>query len=145
MSAPILRALTVALAGLACACAPPRTTPPVTEPAPAALADTLRVYAIGEVSTPPSFTNLPDAVRHMARNHPPLMRDAARGGLVVLVLQVGRDGRVRNARVTRSSGEAAMDETAVRVASRLRARPARVGDTPVSVEVEIPFEFGVGP
>lgn len=142
----MIRALAPALLALAAsACAAVDPSPAVPAPPAAVVADTSRVYTVDQVTTPPVFTNVPDVVRQMARNHPPLMRDAARGGTVVLMVHVGRDGRVRGARVHRSSGDAGMDETAVRVASRLRGRAARIGDTPVAVEVEIPLDFGIGP
>lgn len=144
----MLRAASLALLALAAyACAPARRPSGVPQQPPAAFApaDTSRVYLVGEVGTPPEFINLRDVIRWMTRNHPPLLRDAGRGGTVVLMVQVGRDGRVRSSRVLRSSGEAQMDAAATRAAANLRGRPAHVGDTPVTVEVEIPFEFGIGP
>jgi TonB family protein len=147
MSVRPVRAVPIALVALvAYGCAPARPTATTAElPAVVAAVDSLRMYRIDEVSSPPAFVNLSDVVRMMTRNHPPLLRDEARGGTVVLVLQVGRNGTVQSCRVLRSSGEASMDQAAVRAASRLRAHPARVGTTAVAVEVEIPFEFGVGP
>lgn len=158
MSRPVLRVRPLVLLALA-ACAPASRTgqPPVapsaestestesTAPKPLAVVDSLRVYSLGQVTTPPTFTNVRDIVRQMQRNHPPLLRDAGRGGTVVLMVQMGRDGQVQGIRVLRSSGEGSVDTVATRTAARLRGRPARIGDTRVAVEVEVPFEFGVGP
>ena len=118
---------------------------PEGRPAAAAPADTLRVYTLWEGSTPPSLTNVSDAVRLMARNHPPRLREASRGGTVVLMVELGRDGRVRSTRIHQSSGDGGMDTAALRAAPRLRGTAARVGGTPVAVELEIPFDIGVGP
>jgi TonB family protein len=148
VSVPVLRLLPLgllALAAHACAPAGQASGGPQRPPAASAPADTGRVYPIGEVGTPPEFANLRDVIRWMTRNHPPLLRDAGRGGTVVLMVQVGRDGRVRGSRLLRSSGDAQMDAAATRAAAILRGRPAHVEDTPVAVEVEIPFEFGIGP
>jgi TonB family protein len=144
MSASISTGMMLAALSTLAACAPGRTAAPA-PPSTEAVADSARVWTMAQVTTPPSFINVPDVARMMARNHPPVMRDASRGGTVVLLVRVGRDGIVRDTRVLRSSGDAQMDAMAVRVAGRLRARPARIGDTRVAVEVEIPFEFGIGP
>lgn len=139
--------LPVLLGAAAYACAPARAPAalPAARSAATALADTARIYPVHDVDERPEIVNLPDVVTMMARNHPPLLRDAGRGGTVVMGVQLGRDGQVRSARVLRSSGDEQMDALATRAALRLRARPARIGDVAVAVEVEIPFEFGVGP
>ena len=148
MNAPVLRfILPVLLGAVAGSCAPagPPGAVPGARSGESALADTSRIHLLSEVGTPPEFVNLADVVRMMTRNHPPLLRDTGRGGTVVMGVHLGRNGRVRSARVLRSSGDEQMDALAMRAAVRLRARPARIEDVAVAVEVEIPFEFGVGP
>ncbi|MFC4293491.1 TonB family protein [Novosphingobium tardum] len=60
------------------------------------------------------------------RDYPLAARQAQAGGTTQTTLAIGTDGRVRSCRVTRSSGNAQLDETTCQlVLQRFRFRPAR--------------------
>jgi TonB family protein len=67
-----------------------------------------------------------------------------RGMRVDLQLVVAREGDVAYARVARSSGNAAVDQAALQIASTLRFQPATVGTQPVDARINFPLYFVVG-
>jgi TonB family protein len=93
---------------------------------------------------PPELLNAGEVFRALLDGYPPMLRDAGVGGVAVLWFFVDTDGRVRRTQIATSSGQKALDETALSVASIMRFRP-HVSDGQVKqVWVEIPFVFGPG-
>lgn len=62
-------------------------------------------------------------------------------GLVKLRVRVGKDGRVKEASVYRSSGLAAFDRAALKVIYRWRFEPARRAGIPFEREIAVPVRF----
>ncbi|MGB5304192.1 MAG: energy transducer TonB [Gemmatimonadota bacterium] len=89
----------------------------------------------------PRLLNLDEVRGAMERLYPALLRDAGIGGVVVLWIFVGEDGRAQRTQVYRSSGYPAFDDTARRVASSMRFAPALNRDQTVGVWIQIPVEF----
>ena len=109
-------------------------------------------YGAGDVSDGPRFTpftlapavlNVAEVVRVMEREYPPLLRDAGIGGTVRVFFFIDEAGQVMDTRLDRTSGHAALDEAALKVADVYRFRPAQNRDTRVSVWVSIPITFTV--
>jgi protein TonB len=62
-------------------------------------------------------------------------------GRVILLLRVGADGRVTEARVSESSGHALLDEAALAAARAWILEPARRGDEAVAGSLRVPIRF----
>jgi TonB family protein len=93
---------------------------------------------------PPELLNAGEVLRALLDGYPPMLRDAGVGGVAVVWFFVGTDGRALRTQIATSSGQKALDETALSVASIMRFRP-HVRDGQVKqVWVEIPFVFGPG-
>ena len=85
----------------------------------------------------PEIRNRSTVIQAMERGYPPILRDAGIGGQV-LVLGRGIDNRIAN-----SSGNAQLDDAALRVASVYEFTPALNRDQVVPVWVQIPITFQV--
>ena len=103
-----------------------------------------------ELSSEPVFTPYtvrPDLVNRdevgaaLEREYPPLLRDAGIGGRVIVWFFIDEQGVVRNQLVETSSGHAALDEAALRVASVARFTPGMNRDRAVPVWVQLPITF----
>ena len=79
----------------------------------------------------------------LMREYPVTLRDSGIGGTVVLWLYLSDEGVVLDRRLSRSSGQAQLDEAALRVATTLRFTPAKNGTEPVAVWIEVPITFQV--
>lgn len=77
----------------------------------------------------------------LMREYPVTLRDSGIGGTVVLWLYLSDEGVVLDRRLSRSSGQAQLDEAALRVATTLRFTPAKNGTEPVAVWIEVPITF----
>lgn len=63
------------------------------------------------------------------------------GGETKLRIHINEEGRVDSAYVVESSSHAALDSAALAGARKLRYRPARQGDEPVSVWATLPVRY----
>ncbi|MEJ2722119.1 MAG: energy transducer TonB, partial [bacterium] len=88
-----------------------------------------------------AFVEPPEMIRFVAPEYPPLARRAGFEGRVRVVVLVGEDGTVLDARIAGSEVSAAMDRAALDAARRCRFEPARQRTRPVKARVVIPFEF----
>lgn len=99
-------------------------------------------YELSAVDTPPELTNAAEVSGALAREYPPLLRDAGMEGSAVLRMRVGANGRVQAGSV---SVESATDDRfavpARNVASKLRFRPAKIEGRAVPVWVTLPITF----
>lgn len=118
--------------------APPSAGVPQGDPAP----DGNFVYEPDMVEERPAMANLPEVARLLERNYPRSFADAGVAGRVMLEMVVDETGRVRpgSVRVVSTSDEA-FSAPSMRVAERIRFRPARVGDRAVPVMVVLPIEW----
>ena len=104
----------------------------------------------GDISETPTFTpytvapdlrNRQEASAAILREWPTMLRDAHIGGTVIVWFFIDESGKVVNTKVSESSGFAALDEAALRVADVFRFTPALNRDQPVKVWVEMPITF----
>jgi TonB family protein len=93
--------------------------------------------------TPPRLRNAEQVERFLLRFYPRNLKDAGIGGRVELWLYVNAQGLVEKSQVESSSGNAALDEAARRVASEMRFAPAKNRDKVVAVWVHQPITFKV--
>jgi TonB family protein len=89
----------------------------------------------------PELTNRIEVQQALIRNYPPLLRDAGIGGKVETGLFINQQGFVVTATVVKTSGHAALDSAALKVAKLMRFVPARVKGKPGVAMVRIPIEF----
>jgi protein TonB len=125
----------LAAAAVSSGCA--STTP---DPAPA---------AVGGMPSPPprdpSFgeyvpvDELPEAIQKIPPVYPEAARQSGLEGTVMLQALVGRDGLVREVRVTQSV--AGLDEAAIEAVRQWWFKPARSKGEPVAVWVAVPIRF----
>lgn len=89
----------------------------------------------------PRLENLSEVQELIAQEYPPLLRDAGIGGTAIVRALVGADGRIERTEIDRGTGQAALDEAAVRVARAMVFSPARNGGDAVAVWVSLPIGF----
>jgi TonB family protein len=111
-------------------------------PSSAAGADTLGVYEVEMVSSPPRARNTRTLGHTLSRLYPPEMRDAGRSGEVSVRFIVQPDGRTSHARIVRSTNPA-FDLPTLEVVRTLRFDPATLSGRPVRVWVELPLSWRV--
>lgn len=104
-----------------------------------AAADTTPVLDISEVDVKPRLVNGAQVARAVEAAYPRAMKDAGRGGMVVVEMVVGADG-------TPSLTVPANDVSGFHVAAYTAARqfrfsPAREGGVPVAVRLSLPVSF----
>jgi TonB family protein len=99
-------------------------------------------YELSAVEVQPELLNRSEIARQMARNYPPLLRDAGVTGTATIRLRIREDGTVDDESVTvESTTHEQFGEAARRVAERMRFKPARVRGKPVRVWVTLPVTF----
>lgn len=92
----------------------------------------------------PDYINADEVRAALAREYPPLLRDAGIGGTAIVWFFIDEEGVVRNQLVASSSGHQALDEAALRVAPVFRFTPALNRDKAVPVWVQLPITFRNG-
>ena len=91
----------------------------------------------------PDILNRDEVVRAMAREYPPLLRDAGIGGTVTVYFFIDEEGTVEQFEVFESSGHQALDDAALAVADVYRFSPALNRDKKVPVWVSFRIMFRV--
>lgn len=89
----------------------------------------------------PELKNWEESLRLAVEEHPSELRDAGIGGTVHLWVLVDREGLVRKAVVRQGSGQEALDQTALRLATRFRFFPALDRTAPVPAWFSVPVQF----
>jgi len=84
---------------------------------------------------------MPVAITEVKPEYPQVARDAMVDGLVIVLVLVGRDGHVRQARLDAKSHVPLLDDAALDAAKRWVFSPATAGGHPVAVWTAIPFRF----
>lgn len=89
---------------------------------------------------PPRLRNIKELQADIRRYYPEEERKAGKEGRVMVAMTVGADGKVRDARVE-TSGGAAFDAAALKVAAAMAFHPATRGGKPVAVEISEGIDF----
>ncbi|HUF67266.1 MAG TPA: energy transducer TonB [Longimicrobiales bacterium] len=89
----------------------------------------------------PRLLNQADVVRSMERNYPTFLNQAGIGGTVEVWFLLDVDGSILKTQLKQSSGRAALDEAALKVAGIMEFTPAKNRDRPVQVWVSQPITF----
>ena len=89
----------------------------------------------------PDLVNGRDVQQALAREYPPILRDAGIEGTINVRFFIDTDGVVQRVLVAQSSGHEALDSAALRVARVFRFTPALNGDEVVPVWIAIPITF----
>lgn len=117
---------------------PPGSLPP---PPGAATEDVGNILAWTTYDVRPAYRNKEEIERALEREYPPLLRDAGIGGTTVVLFLIDETGRVLETKVRTSSGHAALDEAALKVAEVAVFTPAMNRDKPVPVWIALPITF----
>ena len=89
----------------------------------------------------PSVKNRTEVARALEREYPPLLRDAGIGGSVNVWFFIDETGAVQRTQVDESSGHAALDAAAMKVADIIQFTPALNRDKRVPVWISLPITF----
>jgi TonB family protein len=101
-----------------------------------------RVYELAAVTELPRPVSTSAFQQALARGYPPALRNAGESGRVIVRFMVDEEGRVRDARVLRTSHRA-FDAPTLAAVRHLRFRPARLNGQPVRVWVEQAIDWHV--
>jgi protein TonB len=101
-------------------------------------------YEMSAVEDLPQLTNGAEFGRQLARNYPPLLRDAGVSGTVSVRFRVMENGTVDVASISvTSSTHEQFNDATIRAVQRMRFRPAKVNNRPVKVWVEQPIQWQI--
>ncbi|MGH8617296.1 MAG: TonB family protein [Burkholderiales bacterium] len=75
--------------------------------------------------------------------YPPAAKLAREEGLIVLRVLVGADGEAEKVELRTSSGSARLDESALEAVRKWKFVPARQGNVPLAMWVNVPVSFGL--
>ncbi|MEX2611133.1 MAG: M56 family metallopeptidase, partial [Gemmatimonadota bacterium] len=92
-------------------------------------------------TTAPRMANPEEVEKLIETSYPPMLLNAGMGGQVDVSLYVGRDGRVEQMQLKKSSGYEALDKAAMKVAGGIRFEPAEKDGEPVAAWVSLPIRF----
>lgn len=105
------------------------------------LADLMQAPTFTPYTVRPDLVNEREVQQALAREYPPIVRDAGIGGTVNVHFFIDDEGVVQRVLVAQTSGHEALDSAALRVARVFRFSPARDEDEPVPVWIAIPITF----
>ncbi len=91
----------------------------------------------------PDIKNRDELERALAREYPPLLRDAGIGGTAEVWFQIDEEGVVRQTLIKTGSGHRALDQAALQVAGIIEFTPALNRDKRVPVWISLPITFRV--
>ena len=102
------------------------------------------VFDPSMVESLPEMENRAEVDRLLRRQYPTVLLDAGVTGKVVLEMVVRADGSVEpgSVRVVTATHER-FEEASIRVAEKMRFRPARIGDEAVAVRVTLPIDWSL--
>ncbi len=84
----------------------------------------------------------PKLVTYKKAEYPTSLKDKGLSGTVILQLDLGKDGKVKKAKVVRSAG-ALFDEAALLAGKQLVFTPAMVGGKAIPVRINFRYRFGM--
>jgi TonB family protein len=102
-------------------------------------ADTTPVLDLSEVDVKPRLVNGADAVRAIQQAYPRALKEAGRGGMVVVEMVVRADGTP--SLTMPASDPSGFHAAAYTAAREFRFSPAREGGVPVAVRLSLPVSF----
>jgi TonB family protein len=118
---------------------PPQPVEPVDPGSPAGGDGPLGVDMVEER---PSLVNRAESERLLRRYYPSLLRETGIAGRTMVMMIIDEQGRVEPGSVTvQETTNEAFREPAVRVAEKMRFRPAKLDGEPVPVIIAIPIEW----
>lgn len=91
----------------------------------------------------PKILNQTEVTQALARNYPPLLKDAGIGGRVLVYVYIDAQGKLQKMLIEKGSGHRALDAAALNVIGTMRFSPALNRDKPVAVWVTFPITFTV--
>jgi len=83
----------------------------------------------------------PDYFQNPPPEYPPLAKQMGQEGLVMLNVEVDREGMPIRVQIQKSSGFPLLDHAALKAVCHWRFQPGRAGDIPVETRVTIPVRF----
>ncbi len=83
----------------------------------------------------------PDYFQNPPPEYPELAKQMRQEGLVLLAVDVDREGTPIKVEIKQSSGYRLLDQAAVRAVSHWKFQPGRMGDIPVESTVTVPIRF----
>ena len=89
----------------------------------------------------PEIRNRIEVQAALMREYPAALRDAGIGGTVVVWFFISDGGVVEDSRISETSGQAQLDEAALRVAKVMQFTPAMNRAEPVAVWIQVPITF----
>jgi TonB family protein len=104
-------------------------------------ADSLGAVEVAQAEERPALADPLEAAQLVAAHYPAALKREGISGTAKVRLVITREGTAAAARVSASSGNAELDSAALRVAERMRFRPARAGGAPIPVWVDFPVSF----
>jgi protein TonB len=90
-----------------------------------------------------AYDTPPQPIRLVKPEYPEIAKQAGIEGQVLLMVTIGSDGRVKEAKVIKSlqPGPGGLDEAAKDAAMKSVFSPAKQRDKPVAVKITLPFNF----
>jgi len=83
----------------------------------------------------------PDYFQNPSPEYPELARQMRQEGLVMLTVDVGREGIPIKVEIKQSSGYRLLDQAAVKAVSHWKFQPGSIGNIPVESTVTVPIRF----
>ncbi len=83
----------------------------------------------------------PDYIQNPPPPYPELAKQMRQEGIVMLAVDVDRQGSPVKVMIIESSGYRLLDQAALRAVSHWKFQPGRIGDLPVESEVTVPVRF----
>ena len=121
----------------------PPPPPPPLPPAPEEAEDVSGEPTFTPFTVAPSILNRQEVIEAMAREYPPLLRNAGIGGTIRVYFFIEADGTVGSVQIDQSSGHEGLDAAALSVAEVYQFSPALNRDEAVPVWVSFPITFQV--
>ncbi len=118
-----------------------RLPPPLPPPPEKVEVDPSEAPVWTDVDVMPTRTNKDEVQRLFTREYPPLLRDAGIGGTVTVWFFIDETGGVVKNQIHTSSGHAALDDAALRIAGHYEFSPAKNKGKAVPVWVSLNIAF----
>ena len=123
---------------------PPRVSADLSgidRPGPQSIEDLLPGPTFSPYTVAPRIKNPESLAEAKKREYPPALRDAGITGTAQVWILIDQEGVVRKTLINESSGQEALDEAALRVASVFQFTPPLNRDEPVPVWITMPITF----
>ena len=118
----------------------PSPAPPAGDPQPAGNGE--GPVGIDVVEELPTLANRAETERMFRRYYPPLLRESGMTGRTIVTMIIDAEGRVEPGSVSvQETSHPAFADPAIKAAEKMRFRPAKLNQRPVSVIIAIPIEW----